>query len=147
MLNLVINTLSWSRGMLSMNNKSHMIRHVLKLQIFSTTKKLHFWQNHEEVLNQLNSMGWVGCLKIAGSGPMQTSYIKVTCRGHMNYLEQSAFTNRRNFNNTDSSRVKLSCQLVVRLKANKCYYQLLGYLSSYTNFLNIKLFLGSLVLL
>ena len=28
-----------------------MIRHMLKLQIFGGLKKLHFWQNHEEVLN------------------------------------------------------------------------------------------------
>ena len=36
-------------------------------------------------------------------------------------------------------RVKRSCQLVVRLKANKCYQGFLCYLSSYINLLNIRL--------
>ena len=44
------------------------------------------------------------------------------------------------FNNADFLRVKRRCQLVVRLKANKCYQELLRYLSSYINLLNIKLF-------
>ena len=34
-------------------------------------------------------------------------------------------------------RVKRRCQLVVRLKANKCYQKLLCYLSSYINLLNL----------
>ena len=38
--------------------------------------------------------------------------------------------------------VKHRCQLVVRLKANKCYQDLLRYLSSYINLLNIRLCLG-----
>ena len=37
-------------------------------------------------------------------------------------------------------RVKRRCQLVIRLKANKCYQELLCFLSSYINLLNIKLF-------
>ena len=37
-------------------------------------------------------------------------------------------------------RVKRRCQLIVRLKANKSYHKLLCYLSSYINFLNIRLF-------
>ena len=44
------------------------------------------------------------------------------------------------FNGANSSRVKRKCQLVVRLKANKCYQELLHFLSSYINLLNIKLF-------
>ena len=40
--------------MLSVNGKSHVIHHMLTLRIFGTLKKLHFWQNREEVLNQLN---------------------------------------------------------------------------------------------
>ena len=43
------------RGMLSMIKRSHVIRHVLTLWIFGTSKKLYFWQNREEVFNQLNS--------------------------------------------------------------------------------------------
>ena len=43
------------------------------------------------------------------------------------------------FNSADSSRVKRRCQLIIRLKANKCYQELLCYLSYYINFLNIKL--------
>ena len=39
-------------------------------------------------------------------------------------------------------RVKRKCQLVVRLKANECYQELLRYLSSYINLLNIRLCLG-----
>ena len=37
------------------------------------------------------------------------------------------------FNVTDFLRVKRRCQLVVRVKANKCYQELLRYLSSYIN--------------
>ena len=36
-------------------------------------------------------------------------------------------------------RVKHRCQLLVRLKANKCYQELLCYLSSYINLLSIRL--------
>ena len=38
----------------------------------------------------------------------------------------------------NSLRVKRRCQLVVRLKANKCYQELLSSLSSYINLLNLK---------
>ena len=37
-------------------------------------------------------------------------------------------------------KVKHSCQLMVRLKANECYQGLLYYLSSYISFLIIRLF-------
>ena len=37
----------------------------------------------------------------------------------------------------DSLRVKRRCQLIVRLKANKCYQELLCSLSSYINLLNL----------
>ena len=55
MVNLVTNTLDWLRGMLSVNGRNHVIRHVLILWIFGALKKLCFWQNREEVFNQLNS--------------------------------------------------------------------------------------------
>ena len=44
------------------------------------------------------------------------------------------------FNSADSLRIKRRCQLVVKLKANKYYQELLCYLFFYINFLNIKLF-------
>ena len=43
-------------------------------------------------------------------------------------------------NNVDSWRVKRWCQLVVKLKANKCYQELLYSLFSYINLLNISFF-------
>ena len=41
------------------------------------------------------------------------------------------------FNNADFLRVKRRCQLVVRLKAKEYYLELLSFLSSYINFLNL----------
>ena len=78
MVNLIVNTLGWSRGMLSVNGKSHVIRHVLTLQIFGAPKKLRFWQNREEMFNRHNSTNWVELHK----GYMQGSRDEVTCRGH-----------------------------------------------------------------
>ena len=49
--------------MLSMIKKSHVICHVLTLQIFNTLKKLRFLQNHDEVLNWLNSASWIEVYK------------------------------------------------------------------------------------
>ena len=40
--------------MLGVNGKCYVIYHILTLQIFGTSKKLHFWQKCEEVFNQLN---------------------------------------------------------------------------------------------
>ena len=77
-VNLVTNTLGWLRGMLSVNGKSHVIRHVLTLRIFGAPKKLCFRQNREEVFNQLNSTNWVELHK----GYVQESRGEVTCRGH-----------------------------------------------------------------
>ena len=58
-VNLVTNTLGWSRGMLSVNERSYVIRHVLTLRIFGTSKKLCFRRNRERVFNRLNSTNWV----------------------------------------------------------------------------------------
>ena len=55
--------------MLSVNGRSHVIRHVLTLQIFGIPKKLRFWQNRKEMLNRLNFASELSC-------------IKATCRDH-----------------------------------------------------------------
>ena len=49
--------------MLNVNWKSHVICHVLTLRTFGTLKKLRFWQNQEEVLNQLNFASWAELYK------------------------------------------------------------------------------------
>ena len=77
--NLIINTLGWSKRMLIVNRKSHVIRHMLILQNFSALKKLRFWQNHEEVLNWLNSTSWAKLYK----GHIQKSRREVMCKGYM----------------------------------------------------------------
>ena len=59
----LVNKLGWSRGMLSVNRRSHVIRYVLTLRIFAAPKKLRFWQNCEKVFNQLNFMNWVELYK------------------------------------------------------------------------------------
>ena len=116
-----------------------MIHHVLTLRIFSALKKLYFWQNLEEVFNQLNSTNRVKLHK----GHVQGSRGKVTCRAHVQgaykLLGVIYIYEWVKFNGADSSKVKYRCQLVVRLKANKCYQKLLRYLSSYINLLNIRL--------
>ena len=128
--------------MLSVNTKSHVICHVLTLQIFGTPKKLCFWQNCEEVFNWLN---------FANSVELHKSYIRVsrdevicrsevTFRGYTSCLKWSAFTNIRSLTVRTLQESKCRCQLVVRLKANECYQKLLCYLSSYINLLNIRLF-------
>ena len=114
--------------MLIMNRRSHVIRHMLTLRIFDTSKKLCFWQNREEVFNWLNSTNWVSCTK-------------AMCRGHVQGVCKLpgviCIYKWAEFNGTDSLRVKGRCQLVVRLKANKCYQGLIYYLSSYINLLNL----------
>ena len=75
----LVNTLGWSRGMFSVNGRSHVIRHVLILRIFGASKNLRFRQNPEEMLNRLNSVNWAELHK----GHMQESWGEVTCRGHV----------------------------------------------------------------
>ena len=132
--------------MLSVNGRSHVIRHVLTLWIFGAPKKLYFWRNREEVFNRLNSRNWVELHK----GHVQGSSGEVTCRGHE--LRSRAGATCRghmqgacelpgviciyewwSYNSADSLRVKRRCQLVVRLKAIECYKGLLCYLSSSTS--------------
>ena len=49
------------------------------LQIIGTSKKLHFWQNREKVLNWLNSASWAELHK----GHMQESQGEVTYKIHV----------------------------------------------------------------
>ena len=72
------------------------------------------------------------------------------CRGHVSYQGESAFTRSRRavkgidkgdgFNVRTFLRVKCRCQLILRLKANKCYQELLRFFSFYINLLIIRLF-------
>ena len=127
------NTLGWLRGMLSVNKKSHVIRHVLTLRIFGAPKKLCFRRNREEVFNWLNSTNWVELHK----GHMQRSQGEITCGGHVQGACKLpgviCIYKWAEFNGANSSRVKRRCQLIVRLKAIKCYEGLFCYLSSSTS--------------
>ena len=135
-VNLIINILGWSKTMLSVNGKSHVIRHVLTIRIFGASKKLRFWQNRKEVLNWLNSANWAELHK----GYVQGSRGQITCRGHVQGACELpgviCIYEWAEFNGADSSKVKRSYQLVIRLKANKCYYKLLRYLSYYIKLLS-----------
>ena len=129
--------------MLSLIGRSHVIRHVLTLRIFGTLKKLRFWQNCEEVLNWLNSASWDELHKGYVQGPRDG----VTCRDHvqgsragdMQVARSDLYLQMGGVITVQTLWVKRRCQLVVRLKANKCYQGLLCYLSSYINFLSIRL--------
>ena len=116
--------------MLCMNEKSHVICHVLILRIFGALKKLHFQQNHKDLLNRLNSANWAELHK----SHMQGSQGEVTCREHASCPKWTAFTNGWSCNSADSLS-QYRYQLIVRLKANKCYHELLRYLSSSINLL------------
>ena len=121
--------------MLSVNGRSHVIRHVLTLQIFDVPKKLCFRRNREEVFNWLNSTDWV-------------DYTKATCRDHgVRSRAGGMWVTRDDLHlwmdgiiTVQTLWIKRRCRLVVRLKANKCYQELLPSLSFYINFLNIRLF-------
>ena len=129
MVNLV-NTLSWLRAMLNVNGQSHVIHHVLTLRNFGALKKLHFWQNCEEVLNQLNSASELRCTKATCRGHGVRSHAEVLCRG-MQVARSDLHLWIDRVIIVRILWVKRKCQLVVRLKANKCYQELLCYLSSY----------------
>ena len=142
MVNLV-NTPNWSREMLSVNRKRHMIRHMLTTRIFSAPKKLYLRRNCKEVFNQLNSTNWVKLHK----GHVQGSRDEVTCRSHgvrshAGSMQIAGSDLHLQMGGVQQCRLKRRCQLVVRLKTNKCYQELLCYLSSYINLLNIRLCLG-----
>ena len=65
-------------------------------------------------------------------GHVQVSWSEVTCKGYANCPGWSVFTNKRTNNSADSLSQR-RCQLVVKLKAIKCYEGLLCYLSSSTS--------------
>ena len=65
--------------MFNVNKKSHVIRYVLILRIFSASKKLRFWQNHKKVLNQLNFASNAKLHK----DYVQGSRIEVMCGSHV----------------------------------------------------------------
>ena len=68
----------------------------------------------------------------------------IVCKGHMQELRaESMWIIHSNLHlqmggvlTMQTLQVKRKCQLVVRLKANKCYQELLCYLFSYINLLN-----------
>ena len=149
-VNLVY-TLGWSRGVLSVNGRSHVIRHVLTLRMFGAPKKLRFWRNCKEMFNGLNSTNWVELHK--GQVQGVTGWVHVQGWDHVQgsraggiWVAWSDLHLRMGGVLTvQTLQVKRRCQLVVKLKANKCYQELLRSLSSYINLLNIRLLLGSLV--
>ena len=159
----LVNTLDSLREILSVNGRSHVICHVLTLQIFGAPKKLRFWQDCEEMFNWLNSTNWVELIKTTCScqrvrsragvtcrGHVQGSRAGVTCRGHIQgsvtgsmwVVQGDLHLQMGGVITVQTLRVKCRCQLVVRLKANECYQELLRYLSSYINLLNIRLCSG-----
>ena len=138
MVNLV-NTVGWLTEMLSIKGKSHVIRHMLTLWVFCALKKLLFWQNRKEVLNWLNSASGVKLHKghvqvlqdeITYRSHLQGSGREVAWRGYVSCWGWSVFTNGRSCNNTNALS-QSKCQLVVKLKANECYQELLRSLSFY----------------
>ena len=112
------------------------------------SKEVAFWAKpwRDAQSTQLNKLSWdiqrprAG---VMGWGHVERPCGEVTFRRYASCPEWSAFTNRWSCNSTevtcnvDSSRVKHRCQLVIRRKANKCYPELLCYLSSYINLLNL----------
>ena len=74
------------------HEKIYMIHNVLTSQIFSTPKKLCFWQNCGEVLSWLNSANWAELYKshmqelrdkVMYKGHVQGFYEGFTYKGHM----------------------------------------------------------------
>ena len=61
----------------------------------------------------------------------------IACRGYASYPGWFAFTNRRSLT-VQTFWAKCRCQLVVKLKANKYYPELLSFLSSYVNLQDLK---------
>ena len=123
--------------MLSANGRSHVIRHVLTLRIFGAPKKLRFRRNREEVFNRFNSTNWVELHK----GHVQESRAEVRSRagvtwkrlraGGMRVARGDLHLRMGGVITVQTLRVKRRCQLVVKLKANECYQELLRYLSFY----------------
>ena len=130
--------------MFSVNRRSHVIRYVLTLQIFGTSRSCAFGKTVK--MSSINSTPQIELSYIKGTWRSYRvkSCAEVMCRDHVDYPEQSAFINGWSCNSVEvtcgvhCSRVKRGCQLVVRLKANKCYQELLCYSSSYIKFQNYQ---------
>ena len=97
----LVNTLGWLKEIFSVNKKSHMIHQILILQIFGAPKKLHFWLNHNKMLNWLNSANGAEIHK----GHIKGLQREATCRGWVKSFARRgnaswpgwfAFTNRQN---------------------------------------------------
>ena len=92
----------------------------------------------------------LSCTKATCRSHKVRSRARVTCRGHvegsragrMRVAHGDLHLQIGEVITVQTLRVKRRCQLVVRLKANKSYQELLRSLSSYINFLNIRLCLG-----
>ena len=138
--------------MLSVNGKSHVIHHVLILRIFGTPKKLRFWQNREEVLNWLNFASWAELHKATYKGHGVRSRARATSRGHrvrsraggMQIAQSNLYLQMGGVVMVRTLWVKCRCQLVVKLKAIKCYKRLLYYVSFYILSLAYSLLLSPL---
>ena len=124
-VNLVTKTLGWLKRMLSVNEKSHMIYYVLTLRIFGAPKKLCFWQNREEMFNRLNSARELSCTRATCRGHGLKLRASVIWRGHVQGVCKLpgviCIYKWVELYNADSSRFKHRSQLIVKLKANKCY--------------------------
>ena len=131
--------------MFSVKGRSHVLSHVLILRIFGTLKKLRFRQNHEEVFNRRNSANWAELHKATYRGHGVKSRAGATCRGYgarlragdMQVAQSDLYLQMGGVVTIQTLQVKCRCQLVVRLKANKYYPELLNFLSSYINLLNL----------
>ena len=122
--------------MLSVNGKSHVIRHVLTIQIFGALKKLRFGQNQNRYsINSTPQASQRPNARVTEWGHMQGWRGEVTCKGYTSCSGWTAFMNGWSCNSVNSLS-QHRCQLVVRLKANKCYQKLFSFLSFYINLLN-----------
>ena len=121
-----------------MNRKSHIIRHLLTLQIFSASKSCAFGKTVKKCSIDLTWQIKLSCTKVTCRSHKVKLRAGVTCR---NYVQGACKLPKViciykwvELYKVDSSKIKYKCQLVVRIKANECYQELLSYLSFY-NFL------------
>ena len=82
MVNLVTNT-KLIEGMLSVNGKSHVICHVLILQMFGALKKLCFWQNQKNCSIDSTPRIELSCIKAMCRGHRMRSCVGITWRGRV----------------------------------------------------------------
>ena len=110
-----------------------MIRHVLTLRIFGALKKLCFWQNREKVFKWFNSTNWVELYKDHVHGSRGEITCMASRAGGMRVARGDLHLQMSGVIIVQILQVKRRCQLVIRLKVNKCYQGLLCYLSFYIN--------------